>query len=368
MKKLFYLPLEPYAERYTALMSKKDGWTETWFKKFNINFIRIDGNSLSGSGTIKAGVVLDACGRNYYAMSQLNKLIEMINNGEVGNDDVIYTEDFWHPGIESLFYIRHLMGLSFKIGTFIHAQSVDDTDFAWDMKEWMRPIETGFGNQYDFIFTCSDILRRLCIEAGIARENNIFTVGLPYNSEELLKQTQKMNVCGDKVENTVLFCSRFDKEKDPHFFLDLCEECPEVNFILVNPRKNRSISNDETVVGRLKNNKPKNLTIVDTSNKKDYYQLLKTSKIVFNCAHQDWVSWTLLEAITFECIPLYPIWKDFPVELKNNSKYLYQKRNLKDAKEHLMNLLKTDFNSEELDYVVKKHDNSWKRYLEIMGF
>ena len=47
MKKLFYLPLEPYAERYTALMSKKDGWTETWFKKFNINFIRIDGNSLS---------------------------------------------------------------------------------------------------------------------------------------------------------------------------------------------------------------------------------------------------------------------------------------------------------------------------------
>lgn len=367
MKKLFYLPLEPYAERYTALMSCKDGWAEDWFKKLNINFVRIDGTPLAGSGTIKAGVVLDACGRNYYAMSQLNKLIEMINNGEVKDEDVIYVEDFWHPGIESLFYIRHLMNLKFKIGTFIHAQSVDDTDFAYEMREWMRPIETGFGNQYDFIFTCSDILRKLCIEAGIAREDNIFTVGLPYNSKKLLEQCKEMGV-GNKSPNcSVLFCSRFDREKDPHFFLDLCEACPDVDFVLVNPRANRSISNDETVVERLNNNKPENLTIVDTRNKKDYYDLLSSCKIVFNCAHQDWVSWTLLEAVTFKCIPLYPIWKDFPVELHDDKKYLYEKRNLEDAKNHLYDLLGTEFD-ESLNYVVEKHDNSWPTYLKIMGF
>lgn len=363
---LFYLPLEPYAERYTALMSCPDGWAENWFKKFNVLFTRINGTPL-GTSTIKNGVVLDACGRSYFAMSQLNEIVKLIRNGEVKDNDVIYVEDFWHPGIESLFYIRHLTGIKFKVGTFIHAQSVDDTDFAYAMREWMRPIEQGFGNQYDFIFTCSDILRGLCIKAGIAREDNIFTVGLPYNSKKLLNQCDTMGV--DKThskEDFVLFCSRFDAEKDPHFFLDLCESCPNTKFVLVNPRKDRAISNDSSVVERLKTNKPNNLEIVSTYEKKDYYNLLVRAKVVFNCAHQDWVSWTLLEAITFGCIPLYPIWKDFPVELKDNPKYLYKKQDLQDAKEHLEKLMKTDFDS-ELNYVVEKHDNSWYNYLKIMG-
>ena len=364
---LYYLPLEPYVERYTALMSCIDGWAEDNFKKYGIDFIRIEGNKL-GTGTIKNGVVLDACGRSYYAMSQIMQITKLIHEGKVKDNDVIYVEDFWHPGIESLFYIRHLTGIKFKIGTFIHAQSVDDTDFAYKMKDWMRPIEQGFGKQYDFIFTCSEILRGLCLEAGIAKEENIFTVGLPYNSSKLLKQVEQMGVkYPTQKEDFVLFCSRFDAEKDPMFFLDLCEACPDTNFVLVNPRKDRAISNDKKVVERLKNNKPKNLKIVATYKKKDYYQLLSKAKIVFNCAHQDWVSWTLLEAITFKCIPLYPIWKDFPLELHNDSRYLYAKRNLEDAKKHLYNLLETNFD-ESLNYVIEKHDDSWRKYLEIMNF
>ena len=137
--KLYYLPLEPYAERYTALMSCKDGWAETKFKELNVDFERIDGEKLGT--TIKNGVVLDACGRSHYAMSQLLTLIKKINNNEVQDGDIIYVEDFWHPGIESLFYIRQLTNKKFKIGTFIHAQSVDDSDFSYAMKDWMRPIK-----------------------------------------------------------------------------------------------------------------------------------------------------------------------------------------------------------------------------------
>ena len=363
---LYYLPLEPYAERYTALMSCVDGWAEDNFKKWNISFVRIDGDKL-GTATIKNGVVLDACGRSYYAMSQIMKIVKLVHQGKIHDNDTIYVEDFWHPGIESLFYVRHLTGIKFKIGTFIHAQSVDDTDFSYKMKDWMRPIEQGFGKQYDFIFTCSEILRNLCIDAGIASKNNIFTVGLPYNSSKLLQQIEEMGVNFPvKKEDFVLFCSRFDAEKDPMFFLDLCEACPDTKFVLVNPRKDRAISNDNEVVERLQNHKPKNLEIVPTYEKKDYYQLLARARIVFNCANQDWVSWTLLEAITFHCIPLYPIWKDFPLELKNNPLYLYKKQDLQDARQHLQYLMKMNFD-DSLRYVVKKHDNSWNRYLEIMG-
>lgn len=39
----------------------------------------------------------------------------------VQDGDIVYLEDFWHPGAESLFYIRHLTGKKFKIGCFCHA-------------------------------------------------------------------------------------------------------------------------------------------------------------------------------------------------------------------------------------------------------
>jgi len=367
--RLFYVPIEPYIERYTYFMSSINGWAEDNFKTNNIDFVRVDGISISN--TIKDGVVLDASGRCYFALSQIMKLIELIENGELTDNDVVYVEDFWHPGIESLFYIRQLKKMHFKIGTFIHAQSVDDTDFAWKMKDWMRPIEQGFGQQFDFIFTCSHILRQLCIVAGIAREDNIFHVGLPYNSRRLKEQLNEIGLKKFNKEPFVLFASRFDDEKDPMFFLDLVEACPDIKFKLVNPRSTRSITSNKEVVDRLNKITSKegsNLEVVDTSNKLTYYELLSRASVVFNCANQDWVSWTLLEAITFECNPLYPIWKDFEYELKGNPKYLYEKRNLEDCKEKLYKLINKEFDKKELQYIVDKHDNSWNKYLHIMKF
>lgn len=364
---LYYLPLEPYIERYTYYMSCVDGWAETNFKKYGVDFVRIDGQRLGQ--TIKDGVVLDACGRSYYAMSQIMQLVELINNGVVRDKDVIYVEDFWHPGIESLFYIRQLKKLKFKIGTFIHAQSVDDTDFAWKMRDWMRPIETGYGRQYDFIFTCSHILRQLCIVGGIARIDNIFYVGLPYNSKRLIEQITADGWTPQKKDKSVIFASRFDDEKDPMFFLDVVQRCPDIQFKLVNPRKDRPITSNKEVYSRLQliaNAPNSNLTVADTFDKITYYTELSKASVLINCAHQDWVSWTLLEAITFGCNPLYPIWKDFEFELRGNPKYLYEKQNLSDCEYKLRELLKGKFNKEELQYVVDKHDSSWYKYLQVM--
>lgn len=370
---LYYLPLEPYVERYTGLMSCKDGWAETWFKKYGVEFTRIDGKS--SSGEINCGWVLDAVGRCRFAMSQIDVLLEKINAGEVKDGDVVYAEDFWHPGMESLFYVRHLTGIKFKIGTFCHAQSVDDTDFTYPMKNWMRPIEVGFGRQYDFIFTCSQILRQLLIQSGVGSEDNVFISGLPLNSELLKKQVQeKMNVKLDvQKEPFVLFSSRFDDEKDPMFFLDLVEACPDIQFKLVKPRK--LLSHNPAVVERtdkIVNRPGSNLELVDTSNKANYYNTLARAKVQFNCAHQDWVSWTILEGLVFGCLPLYPIWKDFPYELRGDPRYLYEKRNLNAAVEHLRILMNTTSEqaaqmNKDLQYVVTKHDNTWKTQLKTMN-
>ena len=363
---LYYLPLEQYPERYTQLMSCIGGWAEHHFNRLGVQFQRIDGEQLNK--TIKSGVVLDACGRSYYASMQIARLIKLINDGKVKDGDVIYTEDFWTPSIESLFYIRHLTGIDFKVGCFLHAQSVDDTDFAYKMREWMRPIEQGYGKSYDYIMVCSKILKQLCVDAGVGNEKNIFVVGLPYNSIRLKEQLKDMGAQWGEKEGYVIFSSRFDDEKDPMFFLDLVEACPDIEFRLVNPRSTVEITSNKDVQSRLNlilNRKNSNLQLIDTRNKVKYYEALQRAKVQFNCAHQDWVSWTLLEAVTFGCLPLYPIWKDFPLELRENPTYLYKKRDLQDCKQKLYALIKKE-PTNKLDYIVEKHDKSWEGYLKAM--
>lgn len=362
---LYYLPLEQYVERYTSMMSCKDGWAEDNFNRLGVKFTRIDGENL-GRG-INTGKVLDCFGRSYFAMSQMMKMVKLLRDGVVKDGDTVYVEDFFHPGIESLFYIRSLSGIKFKIGTFLHAQSVDNTDFCYALKDWMRPIEQGYAKGYDFIFVCSKILKSLCVEAGVGTEEKIHVVGLPYNSKRLLEQLGP-NFLNVKKEDYVLFSSRFDDEKDPMFFLDLVEACPDIKFKLVAPRK--IITTNQQVMDRLMKlvgRENTNLELVDTSKDKSvYYMTLAKAKVQFNCAHQDWVSWTLLEACTFKCNPLYPKWKDFPLELNYDENYLYEKRNLNDAIKKLRVLMHKDYSS-TLDAVVSKHDNSWKGYLKIMG-
>lgn len=366
---LYYLPLEPYVERYTYLMSAVDGWAESKFKEHGIPFKRVEGDKLGDS--IGCGVVLDCFGRNYYSNSQVNKVITLIKAGEVKDGDVIYTEDFWTSGIESLFYIRQMTGIKFKIGCFIHAQSVDDTDFAWDMRDWMRPIEQGYGKSYDFIITCSHILKQLCISAGVGNADNIHVVGLPYNSKRLKEQLASMGFKKPESKEGVIFSSRFDDEKDPEFFLDVVEACPEIRFKLVNPRKDRPITSNQKVLERLNkilSKENSNLSLIDTSSKTRYYEELAGSLVQFNCAHQDWVSWTLLEAVTFGCRPLYPIWKDFPYELRDNQNFLYRKRDLNDCVDKLRKLVSSEPGSIDLpEYIVGKHDMYWENVLEIMG-
>lgn len=64
------------------------------------------------------------------------------------------------------------------------------------------------------------------------------------------------------------------------------------------------------------------------------------------------------------CLPLYPIWKDFPLELKNHPECLYEKRNLNDAEEKLRSLMNK--NTIDTSDVWRKHDLSWNNYLKIM--
>lgn len=358
-KRLIYLPLEPYVERYTYLMSCPGGWAEQHFAEHGVEFIRVDGDPQSGQ--IHVGSVLDAYGRSLYSMSQTASVVRMLRQGEIREGDVIFTEDFWHVGIDSLFYIREMTGVRFEVACFIHAQSIDNSDFTYAMRHWLRDIEVGMSKGYDYVFTCSPILKYWAELAGM---ENLYVTGLPLNSRALLKQVEAMGVpLNLPKRKQVLFSSRFDTEKNPSFFLDLVAAAPHIDFVLCKPRKH--LSNDPAICARAEDMDRlcSNFRIEDTSTKERYYQLLAESAVQFNCAEQDWVSWTLVEATLFGCHPVYPMHKDFPTELHGDMRYLYGHLNKAEA----LRCIQAALANPQPPDTYKKHDLSWPVQLDIMG-
>ena len=77
----------------------------------------------------------------------IRKHKDMIKDG-----DALFLQDYWHPGIESILYALDLYGISVEIYAMLHAQSVDEYDFTYNMKNWMRHYELGLDERLSGIF------------------------------------------------------------------------------------------------------------------------------------------------------------------------------------------------------------------------
>jgi glycosyltransferase involved in cell wall biosynthesis len=366
MGKLFYIPLESYVERYTGQMSCVNGWVETFLKMNKVDFVRVEG--IHGSPIIKKGVVLDATGRGIRSCSQIMKLLEMTELEEITSDDSIYFDDFWHPGISALPYAFDQVGIHPKMYAFLWAQSVDQFDFTYPMRSWMRHFEIGEGKFLAGIFVASTILKDMCLYAGIGTNDTVHVVGLPYSSVEVKKQIQELQV--ERDHNQVIFTSRWDKEKRPEFFLSaadllLSRDVP-IKFVVTTSSPTLR-SNDPKLLSLLRsmiNKYPQNIILKEGLTKKEYYAELLRSKVQFNCADQDFVSFTLLEAATCGCAPVYPYYLSFPESLNFNTHQLYAKNDLVDAVNHITSNLYDPIR--DWSWVYERHDRSFSRLLNII--
>jgi len=366
---LFYLPLEPYKERYTVQLSRAvDGWFERRLNKLNVDYTRIEGKRLSDSDTIGTGIVLDACGRTYWSTSQIAELVSRIDRGDVRNGDIIYLEDFWTPGFEALPYIRALTGIDFKIYGLLHAQTVDTYDFTYPMRQWMRGFELAQASEMHGIFVTSTILKDFLHAAVFEPKEGIFLTGLPYASDEVLETAHPYN---KPKEDLVVFSSRWDWEKRPGFFLEILEYVidtrPSTRFVVTtnNPQVR---SNDAQLVDLLYQyleTYPDNLQLSVNTEKWQYYNLLQRAKVQLNTSLQDFVSWTLLEATTFGCLPCYPNWRSFPEIFANHPEYLYAPRDARAAADKLVALLDNTVEC-DVSWVYRPFDMAAERMVNIM--
>ena len=79
--------------------------------------------------------------------------------------------------------------------------------------------------------------------------------------------------------------------------------------------------------------------------KNDYYDLLNDTRVLFNCALQDWVSNTVSEADTLGCNVLYPAYRSFPETFANDPERLYVPWSMDDALNKLEKLLEKPHNN-----------------------
>ena len=382
MRKLYYMGLESYEARYTLQLTE---WNRRVFERRGLDVVYVPGMTIDNSQNISVGQVLDAHGRSYFAMSQMMNLVQMMRRGEVTSEDVIYFEDMFQPGIESLPYIINQVPENLRPRIFVRclAQAIDPDDFVhvWDMAGWMSTYEQ-MVNQIPgvtVLATNEEMVAHMRIAGWTAPIYNIS--GLAFGKKEVLERIGGP----DRVrpfhqrKKRVCFAARFDQEKQPGFYMDLIDmyhaqgRHPDVEFAVFCGGRELRSNNPEYIARAEAMEAAGLLGIYDGLVKNTYYELLNDSRVLFNCALQDWVSNTVSEADTLGCNVLYPAYRSFPETFANDPNRMYVPWSIDDAftklelllmePHHNMGLI-SDWNDGTVDRIVDiitGHGEQWNR-------
>ena len=331
MRKLYYMGLEPYKARYTLQLQD---WNETVFKQRGIDYVLVPGDTLTSDQAIVTGQVLDAHGRSYFSMSQMMNLVKMMKEGLVTNEDIIYFEDMFQPGIESLPYIINQVPDNLRPRVYARclAQSIDPDDFVhvWGMARWMglyeRMVCEMVRDSGGAILASNEEMVMHMKVAGW--ECPIYNIsGLAFGKNEVRGRVNNNIKPFDRRTNRVVFAARWDQEKQPDFFMDIIEEYKkvmngDVEFALLSGAQLRS-NNSSYMERTLRLEREGKLKIYSDLDKNQYYELLNDSRVLFNCALQDWVSNTVSEADALGCNVVYPAYRSFPETFANDHTRMY---------------------------------------------
>ena len=364
--KIFYMGLEPYEGRYTLQLTD---WSERAYKKRGIDYVIVPGTTIDDSKSIVTGQVLDAHGRSYFAMSQMMNLVQMMKAGEITSNDIIFFEDMFQPGIEALPYILQQSPDNYRPQIYLRclAQSIDPDDFVhvWGMSKWMSLYEEMCNEIPNVTILASN--EEMVANMRIANWNApIYNIsGLSFGKEEVQSRVEQKTFVERKQR--VVFGARWDQEKQPQFFMDLAQaykqKHPETEFAICAGGPLRS--NNQFYVDEARHlEKEGILTINENLQKNEYYNILADSRVLFNCALQDWTSNTISEADALGANVLFPAYRSFPEVMANDHTRMYAPWSQQDAMNKLELLLSKP--SPSMGKISDWTDSTIDRMLDIM--
>jgi hypothetical protein len=303
-------------------------------------------------------------------------LVKLMKAGEVTSEDVIYFEDMFQPGFESLPYILNQVSLSHRPKIFVRclAQSIDPDDFVhvWGMSKFMASYEhmvceAVLQSGGAILATNEEMVMHMKIAGWEAPIYNIS--GLAFGKEEVQSRVQSISAWHER-KHRVVFSARWDQEKQPDFYMDVIEAYYDrhpgafgVEFCICSGAKLKS--NNDSYMERTRQLQERGvLKIYEDLDKNDYYNIVNTSRVVFNCALQDWVSNTVSEADALGCNVLYPAYRSFPESFSNDATRLYIPWSIEDALDKLEKLLQKP--SELMGKISDYNDGTIDRIIDIL--
>jgi len=332
--RLFIVTLEPIDKRYTKQ------WYETWrpkFKKYFDVVDYIDGRTITDK--IEKGRFLDVNQTNMWKAVQVEKLSMMFYKNIVEKGDIFLFMDGWHFGITALKYMAQLNNIPVKIYAYWHAGTYDKHDFISQagLDKWAKFNEMGWFKGLDGSFVATKFHKRLIMkmfkkEKKYINTNKIKIVGFPMNWEEVISNelSKKKSIFKDLPRlKTVVFPHRIDKEKCPEVFDKLAKKFPKYKFIK---------------------------TIEVTKNKKEYYNLLRNSRVSFSASKQETFGIGTVEAMMLGCIPLVPRRLSY-TELYDG---LFIYSSLRIAKQKLKRFVE-NYNNKKIQQILKQNQQKIQR-------
>jgi len=154
--KLYYIPIEPLHERYTA----------QWFKYFPEEFQKagydvhiIPGEPLTE--TIQTGTFLDINSTIAYKNSQMIEIAKLFQEGKIEQGFTFFFGDLEFWGLESLRLMADMNKINISIYGFMHAASYTYLDAFSIAEDYQKYTEIGWFQAVDGIFLGSEYHKRM---------------------------------------------------------------------------------------------------------------------------------------------------------------------------------------------------------------
>jgi hypothetical protein len=171
--------------------------------------------------------------------------------------------------------------------------------------------------------------------------------GLAFGKDEVIERIGGADAITPFAQRPmrVGFAARWDQEKQPGFFMDIAERWHQhgpypVEFAIYQGGALRS--NNPKYVARARTLAAEGrLKIYENLTKNQYYQELNQTRVLFNCALQDWVSNTVSEADALGANVLYPAYRSFPEVFANDATRMYVPWSQDDAVTKMDQLLRS---------------------------
>jgi hypothetical protein len=192
--------------------------------------------------------------------------------------------------------------------------------------------------------------------------------GLAFGKEEVQSRVTHIKPFRDR-KYRVVFSARWDQEKQPDFYMDLIEAYfnkypnSSTEFCVCSGSWLKS-NNDSYMQRTLQMRELGMLKVYENLEKNAYYNIVNNSRVVFNCALQDWVSNTVSEADALGCNVLYPAYRSFPETFANDHTRMYIPWAIDDALNKLDDLL--DMPNKNMGKISDHTDNTIDRICDIL--